>query len=137
MDDKAGIAATRTTRQAAAVWAILADSAAFRSAQDIHAELHRRGEPVGLSTVYRRLQALAEAKAVDVLYTPEGEAVYRRCGSGRHHHHLVCRECGRTVEVESRQVERWAQRVAEEQGFVDVDHTVEVFGICATCAPAG
>jgi Fur family ferric uptake transcriptional regulator len=137
MDDKAGVAATRTTRQAAAVWAILADSAAFRSAQDIHAELHRRGEPVGLSTVYRRLQALAEAKTVDVLYTPEGEAVYRRCGSGRHHHHLVCRECGRTVEVESRQVERWAQRVAEEQGFVDVDHTVEVFGICATCAPAG
>lgn len=126
--------AVRATRQGAAVQAALAGSSSFRSAQDLYAELRRRGEAVGLTTVYRHLQMLADAKAVDVLHTPEGETVYRLCGSEVHHHHLVCRGCGRTVEIEGREVERWSQRVAAEQGFVDVDHTVEVFGTCAECA---
>jgi Fur family ferric uptake transcriptional regulator len=102
--------------------------------QELHADLRRGGGGVGLTTVYRHLQALADAGAVDVLRTPEGESVYRICGTGDHHHHLVCRRCGRTVEIEGREVERWTRRVAETEGFVDVDHTVEVFGTCAACA---
>jgi Fur family ferric uptake transcriptional regulator len=47
-----------------------------------------------------------------------------------HHHHLTCRECGRSVEVEGRVVEQWAERVAAEAGFTSVDHTVELFGLC-------
>jgi Fur family transcriptional regulator, ferric uptake regulator len=125
----------RATRQAAAVRAALAARDGFTSAQDLYAELRRRGGGVGLTTVYRHLQSLADAGAVDVLRTPEGESVYRICGTG-HHHHLVCRTCGRTVEIEGREVERWTRRVAEAEGFVDVDHTVEVFGTCARCAAA-
>ena len=123
----------RTTRQGEAVQAALADSGGFRSAQDVYAELRQRGESVGLTTVYRHLSALVESGAVDVLHTPEGETLYRRCGEG-HHHHLVCRGCGRTVEIEGREIEKWTQRVAAEQGFSEVDHTVEVFGTCAECA---
>ena len=127
--------AVRATRQGAAVQAVLAGSTSFQSAQDLHAELRRRGESVGLTTVYRHLQMLTDAGAVDALHTPEGETVYRLCGSDSHHHHLVCRRCGRTVEIEGRdEVEQWAQRVAETEGFVDVDHTIEVFGTCAECA---
>jgi Fur family ferric uptake transcriptional regulator len=123
----------RSTRQAAAVRAALARRDAFTSAQDLHAELRGSGAAVGLTTVYRHLQSLADAGAVDVLRSPDGESVYRICGTG-HHHHLVCRECGRTVEIEGREVERWTRRVAEAEGFVDVDHTVEVIGTCASCA---
>jgi Fur family ferric uptake transcriptional regulator len=124
----------RATRQGAAVQAVLAGSTSFRSAQDLHAELRQRGMGVGLTTVYRHLQMLSDAGAVDVLHTPEGETVYRLCGTGEHHHHLVCRGCGLTVEIEGREVEHWARRVADAQGFVDVDHTVEVFGTCGDCA---
>jgi Fur family ferric uptake transcriptional regulator len=123
----------RTTRQGEAVQAALASSGGFRSAQDVYAELRHRGESVGLTTVYRHLSALAGSGALDVLHTPEGETLYRQCGTG-HHHHLVCRCCGRTVEVEGREIERWTQRVAAEQGFTEVDHTVEIFGTCADCA---
>ncbi len=126
--------AVRATRQATAVRDALARRDGFTSAQDLHAELRRRGDGVGLTTVYRHLQSLADAGAVDVLRTPEGESVYRICGTGDHHHHLVCRVCGRTVEIEGREVERWTRRVADAEGFVDVDHTVEVFGTCAACA---
>lgn len=123
----------RATRQRAAVARLLDDTGAFRSAQDIHDELRRSGEAIGLTTVYRTLQALADAGEVDVLRTGSGESVYRRC-SAHHHHHLVCRTCGRTVEVEGPAVERWADRVAAEHGFRDVSHTVEIFGTCGDCA---
>lgn len=76
-----------------------------------------------MTNVYRTLQVLADAGGVDVLRTDEGESVYRQCSAG-HHHHLVCRTCGRTVEVAGPAVERWADQVAAEHGFTDVRHTV-------------
>jgi len=122
----------RTTRQRTAVAAVLADCDEFRSAQDLHALLRSRGEAIGLTTVYRTLQALADAGEVDALRQADGETVYRRCSTG-HHHHLVCRECGRTVEVEGPAVEVWADTVARAHGYHDVEHTVEVFGTCSEC----
>ena len=124
----------RPTRQRVAVSSVLDDLDEFRSAQEIHAMLRARGERVGLATVYRTLQGLAQAAEVDVLRSADGEAVYRRCTSGEHHHHLVCRTCGRTVEVAGPAVERWAEKVAAEHGFAEVSHTLEVFGTCAACA---
>lgn len=123
----------KASPQRAAVAALLGDIGGFRSAQDIYAMLRAQGQGVGLATVYRALQSLAEDGEVDVLRTGEGEAVYRRCSSG-HHHHLVCRRCGHTVEVEGAPVERWAGQVAREHGFAEVDHLVEVFGTCQACA---
>ena len=128
-------AGVRATRQRAALGRLLLDLDDFRSAQQLHAELVSRGDAVGLTTVYRTLQALLEAGEVDVVLRADGEALYRRC-STRHHHHLVCRRCGRTVEVEGPAVERWAERTAGEHGFTDVSHTVEVFGLCAECTAA-
>lgn len=124
----------RTTRQRTAVAEVLARVDGFRSAQDLHDLLRAQGAPVGLTTVYRHLQALADAGQVDVLRTGDGEAVYRRCPTDAHHHHLVCRGCGRSVEVEVPEVEAWADRTAAAHGFTDVTHTVEVFGTCASCA---
>jgi Fur family ferric uptake transcriptional regulator len=131
-----GVRGTRVrgTRQSAALNQVLQDLSGFRSAQDIHAELRRRGERVGLTTVYRHLQVLSEDGAVDTLRDESGEILYRRCETSAHHHHVTCRECGRSVEVEGRAIERWAQRVAAEAGFIDVDHTVEIFGRCPGCA---
>jgi Fur family ferric uptake transcriptional regulator len=125
---------TRNTRQRAEVLALLEATDGFRSAQQLHAELRDRDVRVGLTTVYRTLQLLSEAGEVDLLRMPDGEQVYRRCGQDRHHHHLVCRSCGRTVEVAGASVERWAREQATRHGFVDVDHTVEIVGTCADCA---
>jgi Fur family ferric uptake transcriptional regulator len=122
----------RATRQRAAVVRLLDQINDFRSAQELHEQLRRQGEGIGLTTVYRTLQSLSDAGEVDVLRTDTGEAIYRRCSS-HHHHHLVCRRCGRTVEVEGPAVERWADRVAAEHGFSQVSHTVEIFGQCAEC----
>ncbi|HVM29131.1 MAG TPA: Fur family transcriptional regulator [Mycobacteriales bacterium] len=124
----------RTTRQRTAVAELLERVDGFKSAQDLHDLLRHDGTAVGLTTVYRHLQALADAGQVDVLRTDDGEAVYRRCPTAGHHHHLVCRSCGRSVEVEGPEVEAWAARVADTHGFTAVTHTVEVFGTCRACA---
>ncbi|MGH3977394.1 MAG: Fur family transcriptional regulator [Pseudonocardiaceae bacterium] len=126
----------RSTRQRTAVARLLDRTDDFRSAQEIHEELRRHGEGIGLTTVYRTLQTLADAGEIDVLRTDSGEAVYRRC-SAHHHHHLVCRRCGRTIEVEGPAVESWAERIAGEYGFSDISHTVEIFGSCAECSARG
>ncbi|MFF1922720.1 Fur family transcriptional regulator [Streptomyces sp. NPDC058221] len=124
----------RSTRQRTAVAAALDEVDEFRSAQELHDVLKHRGDSVGLTTVYRTLQSLADAGEVDVLRTTDGESVYRRCSTGDHHHHLVCRMCGKAVEVEGPAVEQWAETIAAQHGFVNVAHTVEVFGTCAECA---
>jgi Fur family ferric uptake transcriptional regulator len=126
----------RTTRQRTAVLELLTQAEDFISAQELHARLRAEGQSVGLSTVYRTVQALAAAEEVDVIVTADGEARYRACAPSRigHHHHLVCRRCGRTVEVRNPTVERWADKVGRDNGYTDVSHTLEIFGVCADCA---
>lgn len=127
-------ATRRPTRQQAAVAALLEDTEDFTSAQELHARLRSTGRTIGLATVYRTLQTLATDGDVDLLRTDDGEALYRRCSTGHHHHHLVCRSCGRTVEVEGPAVERWTDAVAAEHGFTQVRHTLEIVGTCGDCA---
>ncbi len=123
----------RATKQRQAVLSALDDATSFCTAQELHDVLRHRGDQVGLATVYRSLQLMADADEVDVLRNDAGEASYRRC-STKHHHHLVCRSCGRAVEVSGPAVETWAERVAQENAFTDVSHTVELFGVCASCS---
>lgn len=125
-------ASRRPTRQRAALADVMDQTSEFLSAQDVHTKLQESGASVGLATVYRNLQAMAADGDIDVLRTDDGESVYRACASESHHHHLVCRECGRTVEVEGPAVEKWADQVAREHGFTDVTHTLEIFGTCTS-----
>jgi Fur family ferric uptake transcriptional regulator len=123
----------RPTPQRLAVLEALGSVDDFRSAQEVHEILSSSGSSVGLATVYRTLQLYADTGDVDVLRREDGEAIYRRC-SETHHHHLVCRSCGATVEVEGPTVERWTTAMAADHGFTDVSHTLEIFGTCANCS---
>jgi Fur family ferric uptake transcriptional regulator len=134
-EDRNAVPALRPTRQRRAVAAALQEFGDFRSAQEVHEALRAAGDNVGLSTVYRALQAMADSGELDMLRSEAGEAVYRRC-SGSHHHHLVCRGCGATVEVEGPTVERWTRSVATAHGYADVSHTLEIFGTCSRCHQA-
>jgi Fur family ferric uptake transcriptional regulator len=124
----------RSTRQQRALDRLLAACTDFRSAQDLHSQLRAEGARVGLTTVYSNLRALADHGAVDTVRTEEGETLYRRCQTDAHHHHLVCRYCGRTIEISGPAVEKWAAAAAAGEGFVDVRHTVEIVGTCLPCA---
>ena len=124
----------RTTRQRTTISEFLSHAGDFRTAQQIHEQLRAGGDPVGLATVYRTLQTMAEAGDVDMVRTADGESAYRRCATSGHHHHLVCRNCGRTEEIMAKAVEAWAATIAAEHGFTDVTHDVELYGLCAECS---
>lgn len=123
----------RNTWQREAVRDALDRAPGFLSAQSLHAELHSTGSPIGLATVYRTLNGLVASGDADSLQSPEGEAIYRACSTSGHHHHLICRNCGVSVEIAADEVEVWARRVASEHGFTDAAHVVDVFGLCPTC----
>lgn len=123
----------RRTWQRDAVRTALGEVDGFRSAQGLHARLRDRGLAIGLATVYRALADLAATGEADALQQ-DGESLYRACTPGRHHHHLICRGCGLTVEIAADDVERWAGAVAAEHGFTAPDHVVDVFGLCAECS---
>jgi Fur family ferric uptake transcriptional regulator len=80
----------RQTKQRAAVAEALESQGEFRSAQEIYDIVRKRGDSIGLTTVYRSLQSMADDGQVDVIVRGDGESVYRQC-SPSHHHHLVCR----------------------------------------------
>lgn len=133
----------RVTRQGEAIDEVLRTTDGFRTAQDLYGALRSQGLSVGLTTVYRHLKVLADAGEIDVVHRPDGEAQYRLCSPARtndatdrdHHHHLVCRVCGRAVEVDGPEVEQWAERVASAAGYTEISHTVEVFGLCPEHSP--
>ena len=122
-----------TTKAQRAVLSVLDTTGRFQSAQDIHAVLRRDGSTVGLTSVYRALQSLADEGSLDVLRTGNGETTFRRCDSAAHHHHLVCRACGATVEVEAPGLERWLAGLGRAHAFVVEGHTLEVVGLCQRC----
>ncbi|WP_100812465.1 Fur family transcriptional regulator [Microbacterium sp. BR1] len=128
--------AKRNTWQRDRVRDALDESRGFVSAQSLHALLRDEGTGIGLATVYRALADLAAEGDADSLQSPEGESLYRACQSRGHHHHLICRSCGLTVEIEASDVEEWAHRMAAQNGFTEAAHVVDIFGLCAACTAA-
>ncbi len=124
----------RNTWQREAVREALGTSEHFVSAQSLYSSLREGGSPIGLATVYRALADLASDGDADSLQA-EGESLYRACTPNSHHHHLICRDCGLTVEIEADAVEQWAQSVAADHGFTRANHVVDVFGYCSECSP--
>lgn len=124
----------RTTRQRTAILELLREDDSFLTAQELYDALRARGMKVGLTTVYRNLQMLAESAEVDVVRREDGESMYRRCAADVHHHHLVCRSCGFTVELANDQIETWTKSQARKHRFSDVTHDLELFGLCKSCS---
>lgn len=120
----------RTSTKRAAIAETLAGFDDFRSAQDVHEAMRQTDQRVGLATVYRTLQAMVEGGELDSLRSETGEVTYRLC-SGSHHHHLVCRVCGKALEVRGPAVEKWAEATAAAHGFREISHTVELVGTCS------
>ncbi|MCI7551097.1 MAG: Fur family transcriptional regulator [Actinomycetaceae bacterium] len=124
----------RVTRQRTAIIDILRSHKYFISAQDLHHLLEEHGERIGLATVYRNLQALAQSHDVDVVRQEDSDIqLFRYCGDEQHHHHLVCRSCGKTVDVVPTGLEEWANTMASTHGFTQVTHALELYGLCPSC----
>ncbi|MDY2941228.1 MAG: transcriptional repressor [Varibaculum sp.] len=127
--------AQRNTRQRELITEELRRHPEFASAQQLHTRLAAR-EKIGLATVYRNLTALVADGTIDTIRSEDGQQLYRWCGEPQHHHHLVCRSCGKTVDVAAPPLEEWIGQVAQANGFTAIEHTADLFGLCETCSRA-
>ena len=129
--DDAPLVKHRNTHQRDVVRGVVA-SGNFRTAQEIFEILRAGGEHIGLATVYRSLQRMADAGEIDAIRSPDGQMAYRRCSAG-HHHHLTCRVCGRTVEIAAPELEALLSSLGDTYGFSQIDHEIELRGCCTQC----
>jgi len=123
----------RNTWQKTAVLEQLSNTDEFVSAQELQQKIFQSGKKLGLTTVYRALTEMVEQGMADSLSISDGEMRYRIC-TPEHHHHLICRVCGKTVEFDMPGFEELALEVAKANGFTELSHEIELFGVCAGCS---
>jgi Fur family ferric uptake transcriptional regulator len=117
------------------VLALLARQNCCLSAQDIHARLGARGRRIGLASVYRALDVLAQLRLVHRVDV-DGVACYEPADpSGEHHHHAICDRCGKMDAFEDAELERLLEGVAERLGYASRGHDLVLRGACPDCAP--
>jgi Fur family ferric uptake transcriptional regulator len=130
--DRAGY---RRTVPRSALVRLIADQSGHFSAADLEADARAIHLGVGRATVFRTLEALAEAGAVERIDLPSGEHAYVAC-EPTHHHHVVCTRCGATHEIDDVGL-RAIVRAAERSGFRIERHRLELFGLCQACQASG
>ena len=99
------------------------------------ADARGRGLSVGRATVFRTLDLLAARGQLERIDLPSGEHAYVACAPQEHHHHVVCRACGRSVEVEDAGLQSVVGEIARRSGYRIESHRLELFGLCSDCAP--
>lgn len=120
------------TRQRAAVADLVLEARDHPSVESLRRELQRRGERVGLATLYRTLDLLREAGCVASRDFGDGRQRFEPVRDGDHAH-LVCRRCGKVAEFGNERLDRMLQLVADEHGFLLEQHQVTLHGRCAEC----
>ena len=118
------------------VMALLADQHCCLSANQIHDRLRADDRGVGLASIYRALDVLAQLNLVRRLDV-DGTACYEPADpSGEHHHHAICDSCGKLAPFEDAEIERLIDAVGERLGYRVVAHDVVLRGTCPACTGA-
>ena len=112
--------------------AILKREKRYLSAAEVHALLKKARSKVSLSTVYRTLDMLQSKGEASSRLDQGGETTYVTCAP-THHHHAICKGCGRVDEIDCEAIERLAEELSSHHGFRLDDHEMEFFGRCAAC----
>ncbi len=122
----------RITRPRRAVIRVLLEDEGYLSPAEVHARAGLYCPSVGLVTVYRTLDLLAQMGFVRRIHTEDGCHGYAAANHG-HRHHLICRQCGAVFEFEGCELSPFLDRVSRETGYVIEDHLLELVGVCSTC----
>ncbi|HEX6601033.1 MAG TPA: Fur family transcriptional regulator [Solirubrobacterales bacterium] len=118
-----------------AVIEALARQSCAISALQLDDELRARQPRVGRASIYRALEQFEQLGLVQRIEMTRGTAGYERIEpDGHHHHHAVCRNCGKLETFEDSKLEQAIGRVSEEISFEISEHDVVLRGLCGECA---
>lgn len=123
----------RMTSQRKLVMSVLKQSATPLSAQSIHQRVLDQNKEIGLASVYRTLTLLTDLGLIRRVHDHEDCQGYVLASPG-HHHHLVCRQCGRAVEFSGADdLSKFINLIEENTGFTIEEHLLQFYGVCPEC----
>ena len=125
---------SRATAPRRAIAKLVAHRRGHFTANDLLADAAARDVRVGRATVFRTLDLLAARGQLERIDLPSGEHAYVACAPQEHHHHVVCRSCGRSVEVADAGLQSVVGEIARRSGYRIESHRLELFGLCGECA---
>ena len=102
--------------------------------QELYQGLLEKERKIGLTSIYRSLD-LFESLGVVFKIVGGPNVKYKLCESEAHHHHIVCKACGRVVELNFCFISDWSRRVKESTGYQVTDHQLNFYGFCKECRP--
>ena len=129
----ASVRATRETGPRRALSALIARRRDHFTAADLLADARRRDVAIGRATVFRTLDLLTARGALERIDLPTGEHAYVACAPHEHHHHVVCRQCGKSVEVVDVGLQAVVREIGARSGYRIDSHRLELYGLCPDC----
>ncbi len=127
-------AGSRVTEPRRALARLITQRHGHFTAADLLADARRQHLPIGRATVFRTLELLTALEKLERLDLPSGDHAYVACAPEQHHHHVVCRKCGRSAEVSDAGLASVVGEIGRRSGFVIDSHRLELFGLCPECA---
>jgi Fur family ferric uptake transcriptional regulator len=126
-------AGRRVTGPRLALVALIDEQDGHFTAAELMDQARGRRIRVGRATVFRTLDLLTEIEALERLDLPSGEHAYVACEPEQHHHHVVCRRCGRSAEVADSGLQSVVQKIGRKSGYRIDSHRLELYGLCPQC----
>ena len=103
------------------------------STDELHRLVQKKDARIGYTTVYRTLKLLAECGLASEVAFHDGIARYEHQYNRRSHHHMVCTDCGSSVEFFSQEVGRLEQEIGRKYHYLTTRHTFQIYGVCEDC----
>lgn len=126
------------TQQREIIAEVVFNSNEHQSVEDIEAKLRSQDDRIGKATIYRTLEMLVKSGLVAEHDFGEGFKRYEHLfGQAPVREHLVCTECGKVKAIDTPELQRLHQEVAEQQGFMPARYRMTIYGICRDCQEAG
>jgi Fur family transcriptional regulator, ferric uptake regulator len=103
------------------------------STDELHRLVKKRDAKIGYTTVYRTLKLLSECGLASEVAFHDGIARYEHQHNRRSHHHMVCTDCGSSVEFFSPEVDKLEQEIGRKFHYETRRHTFQIYGMCEEC----
>ena len=109
---------------------------AHLSSEDLYRLVTKEDPTVGQTTVYRTLKLLTEAGLAREVRFGDGRAHYEHNYKHQHHDHMICMQCGKSIEFYDADIETLQDEASEHLGFKVLDHKLQIYGVCIDCRPS-
>ncbi|EFI33276.1 ferric uptake regulator, Fur family [Desulfonatronospira thiodismutans ASO3-1] len=124
----------RFTSQRAIIFDVFWNTQGHISPEELYRKTREQDRSIGQATVYRTLKLLSDAGIAREVDFGDGVARYEPYYGQSHHDHLICKECGKNVEVVDHRIEKLQEELASQHGFTLNEHSMYLYGYCAECS---